>query len=52
MEPGHDPSTGETALVVRMQARVVIDPNLADADMLVRELAARVAIIVKEALNK
>ncbi|MCG9093990.1 hypothetical protein [Laribacter hongkongensis] len=46
MEPGHDPGTGETALVVRMQARVVIDPNLTDADMLVRELAARVAIIV------
>lgn len=44
MEPGDDPGTGETALVGRFQARAIIDPNASRANMLVRELAARVAV--------
>lgn len=46
MEPGDDPGTGETALKGRFQARAIIDPNLAGADMQVRELAARIAVAI------
>ena len=46
MEPGDDPGTGETALVGRFQARAIIDPNQANADLLVRELAARIAVAI------
>ena len=44
MEPGSDPGTGETALVGRFQARAIVDPCQAKADLVVRELAARVAV--------
>lgn len=47
IEPGTDPGTGETALIGRMQARCIIDPSLPDADILVRELAARVAVALQ-----
>ena len=43
MEPGHDPGTGQTALIGRFQARVIVDPILDGAELAVRELAARVA---------
>lgn len=44
MEPGTDPGTGETALVGRFQARAIVDPSQAGADLVVRELAARIAV--------
>lgn len=46
MEPGDDPGTGETALVGRFQARAIVDPNHACAALLVRELAARIAVAI------
>lgn len=46
MEPGADPGTGETALIGRFQARAIVDPNAADAEMQVRELAARIAVAI------
>ena len=44
MEPGNDPGNGATALIGRFQARAIVDPNAAQADLQVRELAARVAV--------
>lgn len=46
MEPGADPGTGQTALVGRFQARAVVDPNQAKADLVVRELVARIAVAI------
>lgn len=43
MEPGHDPGTGQTALVGRFQARAIVDPILEGSELAVRELSARVA---------
>lgn len=42
LEPGHDDGTGRVPLIGRMQARVVVDPISPDAELLVRELSARV----------
>ncbi|RQT06949.1 hypothetical protein [Burkholderia contaminans] len=42
LEPGHDDGTGRVPLVARMQARVIVDPLVEDADVQVRELSARV----------
>lgn len=44
MEPGDDPGNGATALIGRFHARAIVDPNAAQADLQVRELAARVAV--------
>lgn len=44
MEPDDDPGTGATALIGRFQARAIVDPNAAQADLQVRELAARIAV--------
>ena len=44
MDPDDDPGTGATALIGRFQARAIVDPNAAQADLQVRELAARVAV--------
>lgn len=46
MEPGTDPGTGETALIGRFQARAIVDPNAQNADMMVRELSARIAVAI------
>lgn len=46
MEPGDDPGSGETALIAHFQARIVIDPTTANAELKVRELAAHVAIAI------
>lgn len=46
--PGTDPGTGETALIGRYQARAVVDPNLSDAPLQARELAARIAVAIKD----
>ncbi|QDQ28301.1 hypothetical protein FNU76_19180 [Chitinimonas arctica] len=46
-EAGTDPGTSETALVVHIQARVVVDPNQRQAYLLVRELAARIAVAIQ-----
>ena len=46
MEPGHDPGTGQTSLIGRFQARAIYDPLAPDADLAVRELAARIACAV------
>lgn len=45
-EPGHDDGTGDVALIARMQARVVFDPIDEGAELAVREVAARVAMVV------
>lgn len=42
LEPGQDDGTGRVPLIARMQARVIVDPLVADADLQVRELSARV----------
>lgn len=42
LEPGHDDGTGAVPLVGRMQARVIVDPLVDGAELLVRELSARV----------
>ncbi|HDR9148100.1 hypothetical protein [Burkholderia vietnamiensis] len=44
-EPGHDDGTGDVALIARMQARVVFDPIDEGAELAVREVAARVAMV-------
>lgn len=46
LEPGDDPGTGETALIARLQARVIVDPTRTQAEMWVRELAAQVAVAI------
>lgn len=46
LEPGDDPHTGVTAFVGRFQARAIVDPNLELAELVVRELAANVAIAI------
>lgn len=46
MEPGTDPGTGQTALIGRFQARAIVDPNQPGADLVVRELAARIAVAI------
>ncbi|MCG9104274.1 hypothetical protein LH462_11145 [Laribacter hongkongensis] len=43
LEDGTQPGTGELALVARLEARVVVDPNQRDAELLVRQLACRLA---------
>lgn len=45
-EPGHDDGTGDVPLIARMQARVVFDPIEEGAELAVREVAARVAMVV------
>ncbi|WP_321846719.1 hypothetical protein [Burkholderia cepacia] len=42
LEPGHDDGTGRVPLIARMQARVIVDPLVEDAEVQVRELSARV----------
>ncbi len=49
LEPGADPGTGETALIGRFSAFVVVDPNRTDAQMQVRELSARLAAVLRGA---
>lgn len=46
IDAGTDPGTGETALIGHFQARAIVDPNLTDAYMQVRELAARIAVAI------
>lgn len=46
LEPGTDPRTGETALIGRFLARLVVDPAEAHAELLVRELAACLAAAI------
>lgn len=43
---GSDPGTGEAALIGHFQARAIVDPNLTDAYMQVRELAVRIAVAI------
>ena len=47
MDNGTDPGTGGIALIGHFQARAVVDPNLSDAYMQVRELAARIAVAIQ-----
>ncbi|WP_155419334.1 hypothetical protein [Chromobacterium subtsugae] len=47
--PGIDPGNNQLGLVATMQARVILDPNLVDAELLIRQLAARVALEVHRA---
>ena len=43
LEPGDDPGTGELALIGRFAGRVIVDPNLPEANMRVREIAIALA---------
>ncbi|MCG9083941.1 hypothetical protein [Laribacter hongkongensis] len=43
LEDGTPPGTGELALIARLEARVIVDPNQRDAELLVRQLACRLA---------
>lgn len=49
LEPGADPGTGEAGLIGRFQARVIVDPNRRDAQMQVRQLAARLTACLRDA---
>lgn len=44
LEPDDDPGTGELALQATIQAFVVVDPTAGNAQALVKDLAARVAV--------
>ncbi|MDR2366131.1 MAG: hypothetical protein LBD68_09845 [Zoogloeaceae bacterium] len=46
LEPGDDPGSGEAPLIGRFTARVIVDPNLADAGLSAREMAARLAALL------
>ena len=43
LEPGDDPGTGEVALIGRFTGHVIVDPNLPEANMRVREIAIALA---------
>lgn len=47
LTPGRDPGTGAAALVARFQARVLADAGQAQTPMRLRELAARLALALK-----
>lgn len=47
MKPGRDPGSGEQALTVRLQARLLVNAAQAKAEIAVRELAARLALALK-----
>lgn len=47
MHFGDDPGNGETAIIGRFQARVVIDPNVPKAMAIVCALSAKVAAAIK-----
>lgn len=47
IEPGSDPGTGQVAVVGRFQARCIVDPVIAGADMVVREMAAAVILALQ-----
>ncbi|GHT98466.1 hypothetical protein FACS1894126_3980 [Alphaproteobacteria bacterium] len=40
---GHDPATGQLALVAHVEARVVIDSTIDDAEFIVQNLACKIA---------
>jgi hypothetical protein len=44
LRPGRDPGTGETALLARFTARLIVDAAGAKAALALRELAARLAL--------
>lgn len=46
--PGRDPATGETGLVAQMQARLLYDAAQAGAELAVRELSARLAVLLHD----
>ncbi|MCL2829419.1 MAG: hypothetical protein FWD77_01625 [Betaproteobacteria bacterium] len=46
IDPGEDPGTGETALIAHFQARAIFDPAQKNAELLVRELAAQIAVAI------
>ncbi|BDG76777.1 MULTISPECIES: hypothetical protein [Wolbachia] len=48
LEKGSDPGTGELALRVRFEARIVVDSTIENAPIIVRTLAAEVVKIVNK----
>ncbi|WP_265029650.1 hypothetical protein [Wolbachia endosymbiont (group A) of Philonthus cognatus] len=48
LESGKDPGTGELALRVRFEARIVVDSTIENAPIIVRSLAAEVARVVNK----
>ncbi len=46
-EPGEEPGTGETALVMRFEARVIIGAETADCEKLAAWSAAQLAILLR-----
>ncbi|MBJ7309214.1 hypothetical protein ACFOLJ_31020 [Rugamonas sp. CCM 8940] len=47
LRPGRDPGTGESALIGRFVARLIVDAAGAKAALALRELAARLALVLK-----
>ncbi|BET37346.1 hypothetical protein [Wolbachia pipientis] len=48
LEKGSDPGTGELALRVRFEARIVVDSTIENAPIIVRTLATEVARVVNK----
>jgi hypothetical protein len=46
--PGRDPATGETGLAACMQARLIYDAAPTGAELAVRELSARLAVLLHD----
>ena len=51
MQTGRDPGTGELALLVRWEARIIVDSIQENAGLDVRNLAATVALKIFQAVN-
>lgn len=47
LEPGTDPGTGETALIGRFQARIVVDPVVAQPEQRASLMAAALAVALR-----
>ncbi|KWR71273.1 hypothetical protein P3W55_16810 [Pseudomonas citronellolis] len=47
LAPGRDPGTGETALLCRLQARLLLQRDDADAEVLALQLASLIAVLLR-----
>ena len=46
IEPGQDPGTGELAVIVTIEARIVIDNHVEQAELQIQNLAAELSRLV------
>jgi len=47
LAPGRDPGTGETALLCRLQARLLVQHDDAEAEVLALQLASLIAVLLR-----